>query len=290
MNKVYIGYDITNIVEIRDKQYTQHVAYDLLSSLKSVEINPSESCTRKCGFCPRSNSQLYPSTHTRISVELCEKIGRDLADIGFTNHVGFVGFGEPLMHKHLEKCISAIRQHNPNLEYLEINTNGDLLTYDRIKSLYEAGCNVIAVSMYDSDMTTHFNALKGDVPIQMVYRHHYDASINYGLNIVNRKEIAFDNNLLNIQKACYRPFYKLFIDWNGDVLTCDNDWARTLTLGNVGQQSIREVWLGKAYNQFKSKLLHGRNHAPCNKCNACGTLRGETEYNLFNEAARLEQQ
>lgn len=275
------------ITDIRNSQYNTHTPYDLLSSLKSVEINPSESCTRKCSFCPRSNSKLYPSTHTRISVELCEKIGRDLADIKFTNHVGFVGFGEPLLHQQLEQCIAAIRVCNTNLKYLEINTNGDLLTAERIASLYEAGCNVIAVSMYDHDATAYFNNLKGDIPIQMIYRHHYDASIDYGLNIVNRKEIAFDNNLLNIQKPCYRPFYKLFIDWNGDVLTCDNDWARTLTLGNVSEQSIRDVWLGKAYNEFKAKLLNGRNHSPCNKCNACGTLRGETEYNLFNETTGL---
>ena len=275
------------ITDIRDSQYATHVSHDLLSSLKSVEINPSESCTRKCSFCPRSNSKLYPSTHTRVSVELCEKIGRDLADIGFTNRVGFVGFGEPLLHKQLEECIAAIRLYNPKLKYLEINTNGDLLTAERIASLYEAGCNVIAVSMYDHDATVYFNDLKGDIPIQMIYRHHYDASIDYDLNIVNRKEIAFKSDLLNIQKPCYMPFYKLFIDWNGDVLTCDNDWARTLTLGNVSEQSIRDVWLGKAYNEFKAKLLNGRNHSPCNKCNACGTLRGETEYNLFNETTGL---
>ena len=276
------------ITNIRDEQYNTHIPYDLLSSLKSVEINPSESCTRKCSFCPRSNSQLYPSLHTRISVELCEKIGRDLADIGFTNRVGFVGFGEPLLHTQLEDCIAVISRHNPNLKYLEINTNGDLLTAERIISLYKAGCNSIAVSMYDNDKSTYFDSLKGDTPIQMVYRHHYDASMNYGLNIVNRKEIAFDDMLLNIQKPCYRPFYKLFIDWNGDILTCDNDWARTIILGNAARQSIKDIWLGKVYNEFKTKLLSGRNHSPCNKCNACGTLRGETEYNLFNETAKLE--
>jgi len=279
-----------NIVKTRDEQYSYHIAYDLLSSLKSIEINPSESCTRACAFCPRSDSKQYPSTHARISVDLCKKIGKDLAEIGFTNRVGFVGFGEPLLHKGLEECIAAIRFHNPNLKYLEINTNGDRLTADRIESLYAAGCNVIAISMYDSDRSEYFESLKGDIPIQMIYRHHYDSSVDYGLNIVNRKEIAFDHQLLNIQRACYRPFYKLFIDWNGDILTCDNDWARTLILGNINVESIKDVWLGKIYNDFKTKLLNGRNHEPCNKCNACGTLRGETEYNLFNEAARLEQQ
>ena len=278
----------TDIVEIRDEQYSQIVAYDLISSLKSVEINPSESCTRTCSFCPRSDSKKYPSMHTRISVELCKKIANDLADIGFTNRVGFVGFGEPLLHKKLEECISAIRLAIPNLKYLEINTNGDLLTAERIMSLYEAGCNVIAVSMYDGDKSNYFKSIKGDIPIQIIYRHHYDSSADYGLNIVNRKEIAFSEHFLNIQKACYMPFYKLFIDWNGNVLTCDNDWSRSLTFGNVSKQSIRDIWLGAMYNDFKQKLLNGRNHSPCNKCNACGTLRGETEYNLFNETVRLE--
>lgn len=273
----------TTITEVRDKQYKLEETIDLLTSLKSIEINPVEACTRRCSFCPRSNPKLYPTTNKRITLETCEKIAKDLQKINYTGRVGFVGFGEPLLHKQLEQCISVIRQYNPDITYIEVVTNGDLLTTTRIKSLHDAGCNLIAVSMYESDITENIEALRGEIPIEIVYRHHYDATKNYNLELVNRNEITFGKTYLNIESPCYIPFYKLFIDWNGDILTCQNDWSRTLTFGNVNTESVRDIWLGYSYNAFKSTLKAGkRTIEPCNKCNVCGIRRGEVEFNMFN--------
>ena len=69
------------ITDIRNIQYTLEESNDLLTSLKSIEINPVEACTRKCSFCPRSNPKLYPTTNKRISLETCEKIAKDLKEI-----------------------------------------------------------------------------------------------------------------------------------------------------------------------------------------------------------------
>ena len=272
------------ITDIRNIQYTLEESNDLLTSLKSIEINPVEACTRKCSFCPRSNPKLYPTTNKRISLETCEKIAKDLKEIDYTGRVGFVGFGEPLLHKQLEQCISIIRQYNPKITYLEIITNGDLLTAARIQSLYNAGCNLIAVSMYESDITEYIEAQRGDIPIEIVYRHHYDATNNYNLDLVNRNEITFGKTYLNIESPCYIPFYKLFIDWNGDILTCQNDWSRTLTFGNINSESIRKIWLGQRYIAFKNTLITGkRTIEPCSKCNVCGIKRGEKEFNIFKQ-------
>jgi radical SAM protein with 4Fe4S-binding SPASM domain len=138
--------------------------------------------------------------------------------------------------------------------------------------------------MYDRDISKQIESLRGDIPIQIVYRHHYRSEDNYNLELVNRKEIAFDNTYLNIQSPCYIPFYKLFIDWNGDILTCQNDWNRTLSFGNVNLSSIKDIWTGDLYLNFKKTLAKGsRTIEPCNKCNVCGIKRGEREFNLFNK-------
>jgi radical SAM protein with 4Fe4S-binding SPASM domain len=274
----------TTITKVRELQYEELLSYDLISSLKSIEINPVEACTRKCSFCPRSNPKLYPTTHAKISIETCKKIGEDLAEINYTGRVGFVGFGEPLLHNKLEDCIDVVRKNNPNLSFIEVITNGDLLSYSRIQSLYAAGCNLLVISMYDRDISKQIESLRGDIPIQIVYRHHYRSEDNYNLELVNRKEIAFDNTYLNIQSPCYIPFYKLFIDWNGDILTCQNDWNRTLSFGNVNLSSIKDIWTGDLYLNFKKTLAKGsRTIEPCNKCNVCGIKRGEREFNLFNK-------
>lgn len=271
------------ISDIRSLQYNSNITSDLISSLKSVEINPVEACTRRCSFCPRSNPKLYPTTNNRISLKTCTKIAEDLAKINYSGRVGFVGFGEPLLHKELEDCIRVIREKNLDIPFIEIITNGDLLTYKRIQSLYTAGCNLIVVSMYDADISEKINRLKDDTPIQIIFRHHYDSKNNYNLELVNRKEMAFNSNYLYVKSPCYIPFYKMFIDWNGDVLTCQNDWSRTLIFGNINSTSIEEIWCGELYNNFKKNLTGGtRKIEPCSKCNVCGVTRGEKEFNNFN--------
>lgn len=280
----------TTITDVRELQYEELQSYDLISSLKSIEINPIEACTRKCSFCPRSNPKLYPTTYSKISLETCTKISKDLLEINYLGRVGFVGFGEPLLHKQLEDCIAVIRKYNPSLSFIEIITNGDLLTHSRIQSLFEAGCNLLVISMYDKDISEQIEALRGNIPIQIVYRHHYNGDNNYNLELVNRKEIAFDNNYLNIKSPCYIPFYKMFIDWNGDVLTCQNDWKRSLTFNNVNRSSIKDIWTSDLFINFKKTLACGsRTVEPCNKCNVCGVKRGKREFDLFNEKVAFQE-
>ena len=38
--------------------------------------------------------------------------------------------------------------------------------------------------MYESDITENIEALRGEIPIEIVYRHHYDSTKNYNLELV----------------------------------------------------------------------------------------------------------
>lgn len=267
-----------DIHTLREKQYS----YSGPCEFKVVEVNPVESCTRRCSFCPRSDPSKYPNRRDRISEETCTNLAKQLRQLGFDNRLGFVGFGEPLMHSNLEDCVSIIKKYIPTMKWLEINTNGDLLTTARIKSLYNSGCNLITVSMYDKDISDKIDKLKEDIPIQITYRHHYNSSNNYNLNLVNRKDIAFENIPLNLKSPCFIPFYSLMIDWNGDVLPCANDWSRSVRFGNINNENLSDILKGSRSIEFKTSLCSGeRTQVPCSKCNVCGTLRGEEEYKNF---------
>jgi radical SAM protein with 4Fe4S-binding SPASM domain len=273
------------ITELRDTQYQ---TIDSDCEFKSVEINPIESCTRRCSFCPRSDPKKYPSSKNKVSVETCSNIAIELNKINFNGRVGFVGFGEPLLHVNLEKCIEAIKKHLPKIPYIEVNTNGDLLTSSRIKSLYDSGCTTIAVSMYDKDITDDILSKKGDIPIDIIFRHHYDAGKSYNLNIVNRSNITYGAEILNINNSCYIPFYKLMIDWNGDILPCHNDWSRTIKFGNINVIELKEIINSEKFFNFRAALTTGtRSQIPCSKCNVCGTLRGEKEFIAFKNKNNL---
>jgi radical SAM protein with 4Fe4S-binding SPASM domain len=270
-----------NITELRDFQYqTINCSFEF----KSVEINPIESCTRRCAFCPRSDPNKYPNSKNKITVETCRKIAKELKENNFNGRVGFVGFGEPLLHSNLEECIRVVRDILPHIPYIEVNTNGDLLTDSRIRSLYKSGCTTIAVSMYDRDLTRVINEKKGDTPIDIIFRHHYNPDTNFNLNIVNRSNITYGTDILNLSSKCYIPFYKLMIDWNGDLLPCDNDWSRTLKFGNINNMSLKDIIESESFFDFRAALTKGkRTQIPCSKCNVCGTLRGEQEFDNFKQ-------
>jgi len=257
---------------------------DINTTLFDVEINGSELCNRTCSFCPRHDPEVYPNQNLHMSIETCSNLVDGLKGIESIGVVSFVGFGEPLLFKNLIECVKIVREGLPNIQHLEVNTNGDKLTTEWIEDLYEAGCNLIAVSMYDEDITDKLLEMKGDIPITLFPRHHYEEEEDYGLVLVNRNEIISDNKLLNVESPCYLPFYKALIDWNGDVLLCANDWSKTKVFGNVNEHKFSDIWLSDEFNKHRKHLMKTRKDlSPCDRCDIPGTMRGEKNYKIFKE-------
>ena len=85
-------------------------------------------------------------------------------------------------------------------------------------------------------------------------------------------------------KPCYYPFYKMFVDWNGDVLFCSNDWGKEIIVGNLVKDTLHNVWFSDKMYEIRKKLSVGnRNHSPCNKCSVNGQLFGKKSFDIINE-------
>ena len=277
-------------MDIKDLRYHQQLgASDILSTLRSVEINPVELCNRRCEFCPRSDDELYPNQKLKINTDLVAKIANDLQEINFNGRVGFVGFGEPMMHNKLTECIAIIKQTVTNVDSIEVNTNGDFLTAARTKDLVTAGCNTLTVSMYDYDATAKFEAFTAGLDVLLTLRHHYIRENDFNLSLVNRIDLAHTASIhLDIKRPCYIPFYKMFIDWNGRILVCNNDWGRASNLGNIQDKSIKEIWLGSEFMSYRKELLEGNRAQcqPCNRCNVNGVKLGHKSVEIFKNLIR----
>lgn len=264
------------------RRVQQSGVVDLLTTLRSVEINPIDFCNRTCNFCPRSRPDLYPNSNKKISIDLVEKIAQDLIDINYNGRVGFVGYGEPLAYRDLAQAVSIIRA--TSAQWIEVSTNGDFLNRKMIEDLHTAGCTHIAVSMYDRDISDVLIDMASGIDITIVPRHYYPT--RFDMKVVNRIEILDPAATSNpVQKACYLPFYKMFIDYTGDVLICDNDWGRNGVLGNIQHASVKDVWLSDNAMMYRQHLRMSDRASckPCNKCNVDGTLYGRDSFVKFNE-------
>ena len=57
---------------------------------------------------------------------------------------------------------------------------------------------------------------------------------------------------------CHDLFENINVLYNGDVIACCSDWTRATRMGNLADQSIREVWDGEVARLRREKAAEGR--------------------------------
>jgi len=68
--------------------------------------------------------------------------------------------------------------------------------------------------------------------------------------------------------GCTLPFHQMNILFNGECIVCCHDWNRATIVGNVGNQSIKEIWNSGVMGEIRSAILHKRYEqiASCANC------------------------
>ena len=261
--------------EVVDKVYIK----DDLPLPTWIELSLIDACNRKCVFCPKSNESVAPDTFQKMSKLIIDKIHDDLNNLGFKGIISLAGYGEPLLHKDINYIVEKLSR----VADVEIITNGDPLSSKKHQELYISKASKVLVSMYDGpEQIKKFKDLtkRANVPEEIIILRDrwYDKQNDFGVKLTNRAGTidTGDQEPTNKYTKCYYPTYQLLIDWNGDVFLCPQDWQRRVTMGNIMQESIKEIWVGKTISKFRKNLLEGKRcNKPCSDCNANGTLLGK---------------
>ena len=152
-----------------------------------IELSLIDVCNRKCVFCPKSDPSVAPDTYQKMNMKLIEKLTKELKEINYKGSVVLCGYGEPMLHKN----INAISKKLAEAAFVEIVTNGDPLTKNKIKELYNSNVNKILISLYDGPeqikkFTDMANAAQ--VPEDFVIQRHrwLSEKEDYGLKLTNR--------------------------------------------------------------------------------------------------------
>lgn len=278
----------------RRKQEREHMAMadsvDPLSSILSVEINTTELCNRKCVFCPRHDPKVYPSRNIHMSPFGAGIIASKLTGV-YRGKISLSGFGENLLNPVLPEIIAAFRQQLPD-NIIECNTNGDWLDRATVDRIFGAGLTFLYINLYDGahQIERFDRIMQGyEVNRQYRYRMHWDGA-DHGLVLNNRSGViqwlgTDETDVASLRGTpCYYPFYKLFIDWNGDALFCSNDWGREHVIGNLMNDSLYDVWFSKPMRSIRRKLARGdRSQSPCDKCSVKGTLFGRESFEIIQD-------
>ena len=188
---------------------------------------------------------------------LIKKLCRDLKRIKYKGSVVLCGYGEPMLHKDVFNMCDQLSK----VSFVEVVTNGDTLKPQTIKKLYVSNVNKLLISMYDGphqlqkfkDMTKASGVPKDFVILRDRW---HDEKKDYGLKLTNRAgtiNVGIQEEV-NVKKQCYYPSYQMLIDWNGDVFLCPQDWHRRVTMGNIMQQDIYNIWTSKIIENYRKKL------------------------------------
>ena len=191
----------------------------------------------------------------------------------------------------MHKDILYITKKLSEAASVEIVTNGDVLTSKMLKNLYLAKASRVLISMYDGpEQIKKFKKIikKSKVPSDLIILRDrwYDKDNNFGVKLTNRTgTIKIGNQVSNsTHTTCFYPSYQFLIDWNGDVFLCPQDWQRRMSMGNMMQESIFDIWSGKIMSKYRKELLKGkRNLSPCSSCNAQGTLLGHNHAKIWRQ-------
>lgn len=254
-----------------------------MDSLMLIDLMTTELCNRVCEFCPRATD--YPNLNQHMSLDVVEKIANDLANINYQHRILFCGFGEPLLYKNLTEAIKTLRAALPNNQFIQMVTNGDKLTREKIDELYAAGLNKIYVSLYDGQWQEELfsKMFEGIEPDNYFFHHYYKSpEENYGfIHYSNRSGYMFDSVK---EGVCNIPFYTMTINYEGKTILCSHDWSKQHYFGDVMKDTIEDVWLRNVKMlEYRKMLSNGeRCLSPCSSCNVDGKYYGDKSRRLLN--------
>lgn len=263
-------------------------SYGKLTGLVSVELNVTELCNRKCSFCPRTDSKVYPNKKLFMSLDTVSKISDDLNQNEFKGNIHICGFGEPLLHPQIADMVTIIKQTIPDCT-LEITTNSDFVNKEFLLKIKDY-VDMLVLDCYDGShqIKKLTEILKHTSFSKYIFKELWPEVVNdtdFIENVLNNRsgavKILKQHNYSN--KKCYIPFYKTIIDWNGDMLLCCNDWFRQQKgLGNIHTSNLRDMWLSPVLQDIRKNLQSGKRiDIACKNCNVCGNIIGKESVELL---------
>jgi radical SAM protein with 4Fe4S-binding SPASM domain len=257
---------------------------DPFSSLMLIDLMVTELCNRVCEFCPRSKE--YPNQNLHMSADTIALVAKQLQESNYKNRILICGFGEPLLWNNLDYGIRVLREKLPHNKNIHMVTNGDRLTEDKVLNLFDAGLNRIYLSLYDGpEQREHFSnlfeKLNIDKDCYFMQEYWHDSSEDYGfVHLSNRAGSLFVGQH---QGPCNVPFYSMTLNYDGKVHLCSHDWNKSVTLGDIHQQSIKQIWLeSPEFQRVRKELNEKRESEPCRSCNIIGTLYGDKSKETLN--------
>lgn len=259
-----------------------------------ILLETASRCNNTCAFCP-VNAHEDPRAFALMPDEMIDRILAELGAAGYAGRIALYNNNEPLMDRRLEDICGRVRHAVPRAKVV-LFTNGLVLTPDRYRRLFEAGLDILYINNYDDQLRPirrvrdlmDWLAADPDPKLagyarRTVLRMRLKTEVlhNRGGQAPNRRDRTIDLGNL----SCWRPFSQLAVLYDGRVAVCCSDPFGTNTVGDLGIQSVAEIWRGARLEEARRALSTTGRAAlePCRGCDA------ETQVITSDDLHRLGQ-
>ncbi|MBM3253840.1 MAG: radical SAM protein, partial [Candidatus Omnitrophica bacterium] len=278
-------------------KYLKYLQQKTLSFPRIIHIETRSKCNGICGFCPAS---IFTDQRDDVYMkdELIQKIIEELVELNYCNRISFYNNNEPFLDERIFQLVRFAREKLPKA-YLELKSNGIILTTEKILKIFNAGLDMLYINYYSNNSQFNQNLLDIKTDLEKIRRfkghleddkYFYRIKINLrNANKVGRSRAGNSPNKKYIDKplhrVCFRPFEMLTVNPKGNVSVCSEDFLYEVNMGNIEKQSLSEIWNSDKWNTLRYSLIMGHRNCtgPCSKCDYIGyTYEMLMENRLYN--------
>ena len=268
-----------------------------------LQIEPTSICNYRCVFCYQTDNK-FNKRSTGFMGHMKLETFKEIIDQAYGNveFISLASRGEPLLCPEFKDMLKYTRDKFFNLK---INTNASLLDEKMAHAILESGVKTLVFSadaaskkLYDElrvngDLNKVLKNIKKfqDIKVKkypdskIITRisgvkvnteQNLDEMENFWGSLVDQVafvdyvpwENVYISKLSKVKTPCSDLWRRMFVWWDGKVNPCDVDYKSELSVGNIFDNNISELWKSKEYNSLRKKHLSKLRSkiSPCNKC------------------------
>ena len=268
-----------------------------------LQIEPSSICNYRCVFCFETD-KTFTDKKNGFMGKMDKDLFKNIIDQieGNIEFISLASRGEPLANPDIPEMLEYCSNKFLNLK---INTNASLLDEKKIHSILAGGVKTLVFSADAADeklyselrvngnlkkvlknVETFQNIREKKYPNNSIItrvsgvkfndKQNFDEMIKLWSGLVdqvafvdyNPWENSYEKPSNNIEEACSDLWRRMFIWWDGKINPCDVDYKSLLSVGNIKDNNISELWLSKKYNKYREEHLNSKrkNIKPCHSC------------------------
>ena len=242
-----------------------------------VEVETQNRCNASCAFCPVNRNEPQ-RPYARMSDGLFTGIIEQLAALQYTKALSLHSNNEPLLDKRLPDFAAFARQRLPSAR-IKLFTNGMLLSLDLFRTLLPSFDRIFINNyadkpemlpnireIHDYCLTPEGKKFIEGKSVVIQLRNPDVVLSSRGGNAPNRKPPA-----RALPFKCLYPFTQFIIRPDGKISLCCNDALGQMTLGDLNEEKMINIWRGPAFADVRKKMIEqGRAGIPL--CAACDFL------------------